>query len=363
MLADKPPPGVIALIVSIAAYLALAQADNFIQLGQAESLAISILFVLLIINLAFQLSFQVEYVAERLKEPYGTMILTISAVIIEVVIIVMMLSHTSSTTLARDAIYSAVMLDINGILGLCAIIGGIKYGEVEYNVNSGNTYIVMIMTALGISMVLPAFLPAEHWRVYSMFTIVTMSVFYALFLKMQTGRHRAYFSYRDQHQSSSAEAAGGSMSNDVRWSILYMLAGIVTIGFLSEEMSIHMDAGLTGSGVPPIVAAIVVAIIAASPEVLTALKAAVNNRMQTVVNIALGATLSTVILTVPVIEAIALIEDRPLIVGLSPTQIVMTFLTLIVATINLHDGETNAIEGMTHFVLFMAFAMLATLGM
>jgi len=363
MLAEKTPQSLLSLLISIIAYLALAQADKIMHIGQPESLVISILFVLLIINLAFQLSFQVEYVAERLKEPYGTMILTISAVVIEVVIIVMMLSHTSSTTLARDAIYSAVMLDINGILGLCAIVGGIKYGEVEYNVNSGNTYIVMIMTALGISMALPAFLPQEHWRLYSMFTIVTMSVFYALFLKMQTGRHRNYFSYRDQHQSHTSVGMPKAISANVKFSILYILAGIITIGFLSEEMSKHMDAGLTGSGVPPIVAAIVVAIIAASPEVLTALKAAVNDRMQTVVNIALGATLSTVILTVPVIEAIALIEDRPLIVGLSPTQMVMTFLTLIVATINLHDGETNAIEGMTHFVLFMAFAMLAALGM
>jgi Ca2+:H+ antiporter len=364
MLAEKPPQGLISLVISILAYISLTQIDKVMHIGQQESLVVSIIFVLLIINLAFQLSFQVEYVAERLKEPYGTMILTISAVVIEVVIIVMMLSHTSSTTLARDAIYSAVMLDINGILGLCAIVGGIKYGEVEYNVNSGNTYIVMIMTALGISMVLPAFLPPEHWRMYSMFTIITMSVFYALFLKMQTGRHRNYFSYRDQHNKDGVgEMTSRKTIVDVRLAIAYILVGIITIGLLSEEMSMHMDSGLNGSGVPPIVAAIVVAIIAASPEVLTALKAAVNDRMQTVVNISLGATLSTVILTVPVIEAIALIQNKPLIVGLSPTQMVMTFLTLVVATINLHDGETNAIEGMTHFVLFMAFAMLATLGM
>lgn len=351
-----------SLVISIVAYLSLTQVDTLFHMGQFESLVVSIVFVLLIINLAFQLAFQVEYVAERLKEPYGTMILTISAVVIEVVIIIMMLSHTSSTTLARDAIYSAVMLDINGILGLCAIVGGIKYGEVEYNVNSGNTYIVMIMTSLGISMVLPAFLPPEHWRIYSIFTIITMSVFYALFLKMQTGRHRNYFSYTEQHQALSGKPSRRNIA-DLRLAVLYILAGIVTIGLLSEEMSMHMDAGLTGSGVPPIVAAIVVAIIAASPEVLTALKAALNDRMQTVVNISLGATLSTVILTVPAIEAIALVQNKPLIVGLSPTQMVMTFLTLIVATINLHDGETNAIEGMTHFVLFMAFAMLATLGM
>ena len=115
----------------------------------------ALIFVFLIISLAFQLAHQVEYVADKLKEPYGTMILTIGAVIIEVVTLVMMMSHASSTTLARDARYSAVMLDINGILGLCAIVGGIKYGEQEYNVNSGNTYVVMIMTAIGLSMVLP----------------------------------------------------------------------------------------------------------------------------------------------------------------------------------------------------------------
>lgn len=358
------PKGLFTLFFSVLAYLTVHQVTNASPINQFTALCVSLVFVFLIISLAFQLAYQVEFVADKLQEPYGTMILTISAVIIEVVILVMMMSHTSSNTLARDAIYSAVMLDINGILGLCAIIGGIKYGEQEYNVNSGNTYVVMIMTALGLSMFLPNFLPPENWKVYSVFTIVTMSVFYILFLKMQTGRHRGYFSYSYQHQKELlGENHNSHISPSLKYSIVYILIGIILVGFLAEEMSKYMDAGLSGSGVPPIIAAVVVAVIAASPEVLTALKAAKNNRMQTVVNISLGATLSTVILTVPVIEAIALIQGKPLIVGLSPTQMVMTFLTLIVASINLHDGETNAIEGMTHFVLFMAFVMLAVMGM
>jgi len=356
------PKGLFTLVFAISSYFLVNQQVKFIPLNQLTSLTVAFIFVFLIISLAFQLAHQVEYVADKLKEPYGTMILTISAVIIEVVILVMMMSHTSSTTLARDAIYSAVMLDINGILGLCAIVGGIKYGEQEYNVNSGNTYVVMIMTAIGLSMVLPMFLPAENWRMYSVFTIVTMSVFYIVFLKMQTGRHRGYFSYSYQHQKELLGEGRLKVSPGLPYSIGYILLGILLAGFLAEEMSLHMDAGLSGTGVPPIIAAVVVAVIAASPELITALKAASSNRMQTVVNISLGATLSTVILTVPVIEAIALIQGKPLIVGLSPTQMVMTFLTLIVASINLHDGETNAIEGMTHFVLFMTFIMLAILG-
>jgi Ca2+:H+ antiporter len=77
----------------------------------------------------------------------------------------------------------------------------------------------------------------------------------------------------------------------------------------------------------------------------------------------LGASLSTVILTVPIMEALALFSRNPMQIALSPVQTVMMLLTLAVAAINLHDGETNAIEGMTHFVLFAAFLMLAGLGM
>lgn len=40
----------------------------------------------------------------------------------------------------------------------------------------------------------------------------------------------------------------------------------------------------------------------------------------------------------------------------------MVAMPLVAAAINLNDGETNAIEGKTHFVLFVAFLMLAFLG-
>jgi Ca2+:H+ antiporter len=41
----------------------------------------------------------------------------------------------------------------------------------------------------------------------------------------------------------------------------------------------------------------------------------------------------------------------------------MVGITLVVAAINLNDGQTNAIEGMTHFVLFATFVMLTLLGL
>lgn len=358
------------LLAAIAAAVALPLEHAIVGAGRAPSLVAAVLLVGAILLASLRVAHHAEVLAERFGEPYGTMILTLSAVMIEVVILAVMLSHTPSPTLVRDTIYAAVMLDINGILGLSALLGGLRHGEQPYNVDSGNSYIVMILSAMGVSMMLPAYVPDAQWRTWSVFNIVAMLLMYGLFLKLQTGRHSYFFSYSGaQHAGRSAEAeaedeasalaAAGSVARPVG----LLVAGIVLVGLLSETMSATLGAGLAGTGVPPMVAPLVVAAISASPEILTALRAALANRMQPVVNIALGASLSTVILTVPVIETLALATGHPIHMALTGGQGVMVLLTLLAAMINIHDGETNAIEGMTHFVLFAAFLMLSALGL
>jgi len=194
-----------------------------------------------------------------------------------------------------------------------------------------------------------------------------MLVLYAVFLRMQVGPHSYFFSYsypEKKQRGGEGHGHGADESQvNVAWSIGVLVFGVIVIGVLAEVMSLAMDVGLEGTGAPPVLTAIVVAGISAAPEILTALRAALANRMQSVVNIALGASLSTVILTVPVMEAMALYSGQPFQMAMTPVQTVMVFITLIVCAINLNDGETNAIEGMTHFVLFATFIMLAMLGL
>src|SRR5215216_419478 len=169
------------VIAALAAVLAFPLEHAVLGAGQAVSLAAAVALITAILLASVRVAHHAEELAERVGEPYGTMILTLSAVLVEVVILAIMMSHTSSPTLVRDTIYSAVMLDINALLGLSALLGGLRHGEQPYNVDSGNTYIVMILTAIGVSMVLPAFIPSQHWRSYSIFTIVVMLLLYALF--------------------------------------------------------------------------------------------------------------------------------------------------------------------------------------
>ncbi len=333
-------------------------------LGQGHGIALAggIVLVAAIVCASMRVAQHAEFLAEKVGDPYGTMILTLAAVLVEVVILAIMMSNEPSRTLVRDTIYSAVMLDINGILGLAALMGGLKHGEQPYNDDSARTYGVMIMTAMGVSMVVPEFIPKEVWRVYSAFTIGAMVVLYALFLRMQVGPHSYFFSYSYPQKKRRAMTAEHPPINKAL-SIGILVFGVVVIGALAEVMSVTLDYGLEGSGAPPVLTAIVVAAISAAPEILTALRAALANRMQSVVNIALGASLSTVILTVPAMEAMALYTGQPFQMAMTPVQTVMVFITLIVSAVNLNDGETNAIEGMTHFVLFATFIMLAILGL
>jgi Ca2+:H+ antiporter len=213
--------------------------------------------------------------------------------------------------------------------------------------------------------VVPEFVPRESWHVYSAFTIGAMIALYALFLRMQVGAHSYFFSYAypRAERKGSVPSDASDESEPATLSIVVIVVGVVLIGALAEVMSVLLGAGLKGSGAPPALMAVVVAAISAAPEILTAMRAALANRMQSVVNIAMGASLSTVILTVPVMEAIALYTGQPFIMAMSPAQTVMVAITLIVAAINLNDGETNAIEGMTHFILFATFVMLTLIGL
>jgi Ca2+:H+ antiporter len=246
------------------------------------------------------------------------------------------------------------MFDINGILGLAAIVSGLKHGSAKYNVDSANSFIAMLLVAIGIGMFIPDFVPEDKWQFYSTFSVGMMAVMYIAFLRLQTVEHRKFFEY----SAESEEEAHDEVHSPNSLHIGIMVGAIVLVGLLSEVLSVLLDAGLAGSSLPKAIPAVLVSLISASPEILTALKAAQQDRMQTTVNIALGASLATVLLTLPVIEAIALFNGERIDMALTPVQGGMLLLTFLTIMNNLHDGETNAIEGISHFALFASFIAL-----
>lgn len=334
-------------------HTALASNMVFVGVGLIVILAV-------IVGASFRVAHHSEVLAHRFGEPYGTMILTLSAVTVEVVILAILMTETHNPTLARDTIYSAVMIDMNGIIGIAAIIGGIHHGEQKYNLSASNTFLAMMLVSLGVSMFIPIFITDDVYDAYAIFNIVITILLYALFLRIQTVEHRYFFQWGNTETHGEDELVQQS-DTPTLLHVFTLMASIVFIGLLSELMAPLLEVGIDVIGLPLSITAVLVALISASPEILTAIRAAMRDNMQTVINISLGASLATVLLTVPIIEIIGLVTGERIIMGLTSIQAAMLLLTILAAMINLHDGESNVLEGAVHFALFATFVVLTFL--
>jgi len=348
-----------ALFLAIITFFAMHHYEHaLVQTTLGNLLGFGILFAV-IIYAAMAVAHHAEMLAEKFGEPYGTLILTFSAVVVEIVIIVIMMMHAENPTLARDTIYAAIMLDINGLLGIAAIIGGIKYGEQPYNVDSSNSYLSMLLVAIGIAMVLPHFVGSEHNSIFMVFTVITFILLYVTFTRVQLTSHKYFFEYKNTEEK--CEEIGHCRTHgeiNTAYHTIALVAYIVAIGALAEILSVFMGNTLENFGLPLAIGAVGVALISASPELIVAVRAALDNRMQTVINIALGASLATILLTIPAVIVVSYYMDMGLTLAITPVQGVMLGLTLLVSIVNFNDGETNVLEGFLHFILFIVFAFL-----
>ncbi len=348
------------LFLSLVALLAFSYYEHTLAHSVMGNMLGFLVIFGVIIYSSMSVAHHAELLAEKFGEPYGTMILTMSAVVVEIVIISIMMLHEHNPVLARDTIYSAIMLDINGLLGFAAIVGGLKYGEQPYNVDSSNSYLSMLLVALGVAMIIPNFIPAAAYNSFMLFNVVIFILLYLVFTRIQLKDHRYFFQYKGTGEILTEQEHGHAPHGEINalYHALLLIVSIVMIGLLSEIMAVFMGNDIEYLGLPLVLSAVGVAIISAAPELITAVRAALDNRMQTVINIALGASLATVLLTIPAVIVIGMVTNLEIELALTPVQGAMLGLTILVSMINFSDGETNMLEGFLHVILFILFAYL-----
>lgn len=349
-----------SLFISMLVLIALFPLEPLILSSNIFNTIALTLIISVIMYSALNVAHHAEMLAEKYGEPYGTMILTLSAVLVEVLMIGIMMSHSDNLNLARDTIVSAVILDINGLFGLAAIIGGIKHGEQDFNFDSTNSYVSMLIVAIGIAMVSPIFITFNPLIMALLFIFM-----FVVFTRIQTKEHSYFFKY-DYKKNTKVSATDEHEDHNENINGLYHISilggSIVVIGFLSELLSVFMDVGLKSSGLPIVLGAFAVAVISAAPELFTAIKSASENRMQTVINIALGASLATVLLTIPAMIILSTVLGHEINFALSNIQMVLLGMTLLASMIHFSDGQSNVLEGSIHFTIFLVFIYVMITG-
>lgn len=303
-----------------------------------------------------------EVIAHRLGEPFGTLLLALSVTVLEVGLIVTLMlgSAEGSATLARDTVIAAVMIILNLLIGVCLLIGGIRHGEQRF-VQPGVSAALAVLSALTVlSLVLPNYTVSEPGPVYAqpqlIFVAIVSLILYGTFVMVQTVRHRDYFLRPEGDAAAAADATdfhGDPVSGrNAVLSLVLLLISLAAVVLLAKALSKPLDEAVAAAGMPKALVGVVIAALVLAPEGIAATRAALANRLQTSLNLALGSALATIGLTIPAVAIVSIMIDLPIALGLTAKGTVLLLLTLLVTTQSLATGRTTILQGAVHLVIF-----------
>jgi len=316
---------------------------------------------LAVLWLAISVVRHADRLAIKCGEPYGTLILTLSAISIEVMMIsAAMLHGKNNPTLARDMMFAVIMIALNGLIGLSLLLGGLRHREQNYNLQGASAYLNTIMALSVLGLVLPNFTTSmsgpRFSTVQEIFLAVTSIGLYAIFLLIQTMRHSEYFMDTRGAGHSSEHDAGAvhSISYHAVMLILYLLVVIV----LAEKFAIPLDNSMERFGMPQAFGGAIVAGLVLAPEALSAINAARKNQLQRSVNILHGSVLASIGLTIPAVLTIGMFSKRMVTLGIEGGNLPLLLLTLAASVVTFTSGKTSVLQGCIHLLLFAVFLLL-----
>jgi Ca2+:H+ antiporter len=301
-----------------------------------------------------------EVIAERIGEPYGTLLLTLSVTIIEVALIAtIMLGDKPVPELARDTVFAVVMIVCNGLVGVCILAGGLRYREQDVQVTGSSLYLSVLFVLATITLILPNFTLTTPGPIYSaaqlgFVSAVTLSL-YGVFLYTQTVLHRDYFI---AGAVTVADDGAPTSSRTLILSAVLLLVSLLAVVLLAKKFSLVVDYATASVGAPPAFAGVLVALLILLPESVAAIGAARKNDLQKSINLALGSSLATIGLTIPAVAVAAHVLDKQLVLGLNEQETVLLLLTFVLSMLTFGTGRTNILFGFVHLVVFAVFIFM-----
>lgn len=351
----------IPVVAVIAATLAFLTASDG-ELSPAVSYGLPAVEFMVLIAAVFASVHHADVIAHRTGEPYGTLVLTVAVTVIEVALILsVMLTSDGSPTLARDTVFAVLMVVCNGLVGLSLIVGGLRYGEQAFRVPGVSSYLVVLIPIATLTLILPSLtttIPGPYYTAAQLaFISMATLVLYAVFLYVQTVRHRGYF-LSDSGGAPSATPAPIPKPRQFWESVLLLLLALAAVVLLAKTFGDLTKSIVRSVDAPIAVVGLLVAILVLLPESIASLRSARRDELQKSLNLALGSSVATIGLTVPTVAALSLVIDQPIALGLDGRDSFLLALTLVISIVTFGAGRTNILPGFVHLVLFGTFVFL-----
>jgi Ca2+:H+ antiporter len=315
-----------------------------------------------------------ELVAHKVGEPFGSLILAVAVTVIEVGLIVMLMTSggKGASTYARDTVFAAVMITLNGIVGISLLVGPLKHRLVSFNASGTGSAVATVITLAGVSLVLPSFTTSAEGREYSpsqlAFAAAASLALYAAFVFTQTIRHRDFFLPVSSDERGRVTGvldldedghADPPEAREAWLSLGLLLAALVSVVGLAKLLSPTIEDVVQDLGLPYAVVGVVIALFVLAPESIASVRNAARDRVQISLNLAYGSAMASIGLTIPTVAVAMIWLSGPLELGLEPTQLILFALTVVVTAFTVVQGRAYALQGMVHLVLLAAFLFLS----
>lgn len=326
-----------------------------------------VIFSVLLIGCVFAAVHHAEMVAAKVGEPFGSIVLAVAITVIEVglILTLMVSAPDGGPTVARDTVYAAVMIILSGVVGICLLLGSRKHFEQVYRVRGTTAALAGFAMLATITLILPNYTtstPGPTYNLVQLSVIAVVSlVLYGSFLFVQTVRHRDYFLATDE-DGNPLEVAHAEPDTTVTLASAVMLClALFSVVVLAKQLSVPMKSGLDGLGLPASFVGVIIAGLVLLPESIAAVRAALADRLQTSINLALGSGLASIGLTIPAVAIAAAFGNYEIHLGVSPSQTVLLLLALFISVLTLGNGRSNLYLGIVHICLFGVFLAVSAI--
>ncbi len=332
--------------------------------GSSQSLpvviGINILALVGILSSAFSVVRHADVLAHRLGEPYGSLILSLSVVILEVSLIsALMATGDAAPTLMRDTLYSIIMIVTGGLVGFSLLLGGRKFATQYVNLFGIKQYLIALFPLAIIVLVFPMALPSANFSTGQALLVALISAaMYGVFLLIQTKTHQSLFVYEHEDEGDDDDPHHGKPSaHSNLWHTLWLIVHLIAVIAVTKMNAAPLETLLTELNAPVAFTGFLVALLILSPEGLGALRAVLNNQVQRAMNLFFGSVLATISLTVPVVTLIAFLTGNELQFSLGAPEMIVMVASLLLCQISFSTGRTNVLNGAAHMALFAAYLM------
>jgi len=346
-------------ILAVGLLLGFGQPD-----GLPLTIGMNIIALIAILSSAFSVVRHADVLAHRLGEPYGSLVLTLSVVILEVSLIsALMATGSAEPTLMRDTLYSIIMIVIGGLVGFALLLGGGKFSTQYVNLAGVKQYLIAIFPLAILVLIFPNALPGGNFTIGQSLLVAALSaVMYGVFLLIQTKTHQNLFVYEHEDDSDDGDPHHGKPSaHSSTWHSIWLVVHLIAVISVTKLNAPVLENLLHALHAPQQFTGFLIALLILSPEGLGAIKAVLANQVQRAMNLFFGSVIATISLTVPVITIIATITGNELHFGLDAPQMVVLASVLILSQISFSTGRTNVLNGVAHLVLFVAYLMTVML--